>query len=67
MRNTTFGALAVGSRFEFRGQRYTKLALSMAQDEMRSGTIFQVETEVEAVDVPDHTLENGKSALGTNP
>ena len=44
MNRTTFGALALGSRFEFRGQRYSKLALSLAEDEMHTGTIFQAET-----------------------
>ena len=43
---TTFFQLPVGARFEFRGRRYEKLALSMARDEERCGNIFQYETEV---------------------
>lgn len=43
---TTFWQLPIGARFEFRGRRYEKLALSMARDEERCGNIFQYETEV---------------------
>ena len=43
---TTFYQLPLGARFEFRGKRYEKLALSMARDEERCGNIFQDEAEV---------------------
>ena len=43
---TTFYQLPLGARFEFRGKRYEKLALSMAGDEDRCGNIFQEEAEV---------------------
>jgi hypothetical protein len=43
---TTFYRLPLGARFEFRGKRYEKLALSMARDEERCGNIFQDEAEV---------------------
>ncbi len=43
---TKFHQLALGSRFEFRGRRYEKLALSLARDEERFGNIFHDETEV---------------------
>ncbi|MEY2427240.1 MAG: hypothetical protein QOJ40_125 [Verrucomicrobiota bacterium] len=41
-----FSKIPVGARFEFRGHRYEKLALSMACDEERLGNIFHAETEV---------------------
>jgi hypothetical protein len=41
-----FGELPLGGRFEFRGRRYEKLALSLARDEERCGNIFQAETLV---------------------
>jgi hypothetical protein len=44
--NITFYELPIGARFEFRGHRYEKLALSMARDEDRCGNIFQDETQV---------------------
>jgi hypothetical protein len=43
---TTFYQIPIGARFEFRGRRYEKLALSMARDEERCGNIFQDEAEV---------------------
>lgn len=43
---TAFSQLPVGARFEFRGRRYEKLALSLARDEERCGNIFQDHTEV---------------------
>jgi len=43
---TTFYQLPIGARFEFRGRRYEKLALSLARDEERCGNVFQDETEV---------------------
>ncbi len=49
---TTFCQLPIGARFEFRGRRYEKLALSMAGDEDRCGNIFREETEVLAVAPP---------------
>jgi hypothetical protein len=36
-----FQEIPIGRFFEFRGRRYQKLALSMASDEDRNGTIFQ--------------------------
>lgn len=48
---TQFRALPVGARFEFRGRRYEKLALSLARDEDCCGNVFQDETEVWA-DLP---------------
>jgi hypothetical protein len=44
--NITFYELPIVARFEFRGHRYEKLALSMARDEDRCGNIFQDETQV---------------------
>ena len=41
-----FYELAIGARFEFRGRRFVKEAMSMAQDEERMGTIFLGETDV---------------------
>ena len=41
-----FKELPVGARFEFRGHRYEKVALSMARDEERMGNIFHDDTEV---------------------
>ena len=41
-----FQEIPIGQHFEFRGRRYKKLALSMASDEERNGTIFQGQTEV---------------------
>jgi hypothetical protein len=41
-----FSKIPVGARFEFRGHRYEKLALSMACDEERLGNIFHADTEV---------------------
>ena len=41
-----FHQLPLGARFEFRGRRYEKLALSMASDEDRCGNIFQYECQV---------------------
>jgi hypothetical protein len=35
-----FYELAIGARFEFRGRRFVKEAMSMAQDEERCGTII---------------------------
>ena len=43
---TKFNELPLGARFEFRGRRYEKLALSLARDEERMGNIFHAETEV---------------------
>ena len=43
---TKFSQIPIGARFEFRGHRYEKLALSMARDEERLGNIFHAETEV---------------------
>ena len=44
-----FYELAIGARFVFRGQRFEKIAMSMAREEQGLGSIFQGETEI----VPD--------------
>ena len=41
-----FYELAVGARFVFRGRRYEKQAMSMAEDEDRVGHIFMGDAEV---------------------
>lgn len=41
-----FSEVPVGGRFEFRGRRYEKLALSLARDEERCGNVFMDRTEV---------------------
>jgi len=41
-----FQQISIGGRFEFRGRRYCKVALSMAHDEDRCGNIFQDHTDV---------------------
>ncbi len=41
-----FHQLPIGARFEFRGRRYEKLALSLAGDEDRCGNVFHAATEV---------------------
>lgn len=41
-----FQEVQIGQFFEFRGRGYRKLALTMASDEERNGTIFMAETEV---------------------
>ncbi len=41
-----FQQLPIGARFEFRGRRYEKLALSLAGDEDRCGNVFHAATEV---------------------
>jgi hypothetical protein len=43
---TTFYQLPIGARFEFRGRRYEKLALSLARDEDRCGNVFQDQCQV---------------------
>ena len=43
-----FYELAVGARFFFRGRRFEKLAMSMAEDEERVGHIFMADAEVTA-------------------
>ncbi len=35
-----FYEMSIGARFFFRGQRYKKLAMSMAEDEQRCGHVF---------------------------
>ena len=44
-----FYELAIGARFIFRGRRFEKIAMSMANDEKQFGSVFMGETEV----VPD--------------
>jgi len=41
-----FYELAIGARFFFRGRRYEKLAMSMAEDEERVGHSFLADAEV---------------------
>ncbi len=43
---TKFCELPIGARFEFRGRRYEKLAVSLAGDEDRCGNVFLDDTEV---------------------
>ncbi|SPE60102.1 hypothetical protein SBV1_370086 [Verrucomicrobia bacterium] len=45
-----FADLPIGARFLCRGRRYVKLALSMAEDEDRTGTIFMDDVKVELGD-----------------
>jgi len=47
-----FQEIPIGAHFEFRGRRYQKLALSMASDEDRNGTIFMAQTEVGPDPIP---------------
>ena len=47
-----FYRLAKGVRFEFRGNQYEKIAMSMAQDRERTGCIFQAGTEVTPIGEP---------------
>jgi hypothetical protein len=47
-----FYELAVGARFVFRGRRFEKIAMSVAHDEQRCGTVFMGETEVSPDGVP---------------
>jgi hypothetical protein len=47
-----FYQLARGARFEFRGKRYLKTAMSLAQDADRIGNVFQAETEVTPIGEP---------------
>ena len=47
-----FYELAPGAVFTFRGRRFTRTAMSMAEDENRLGNIFQGGTEVETEGVP---------------
>ncbi len=51
-----FKDVKVGERFEFRGRRYEKVALSMAHDEERMGNVFQDVAEV----VPLGEMENAR-------
>ena len=41
-----FYELAIGAVFEFRGTRYAKTAMSMAEDDRRWGNVFMGETVV---------------------
>jgi hypothetical protein len=58
-----FQEIHIGQFFEFRGRRYKKLALSMASDEDRNGTIFMAQTEV----LPDSKSQIGPSAPPAQP
>jgi hypothetical protein len=44
--NVKFYELAIGARFVFRGQRFQKIAMCMAEDDRRWGNIFRGETDV---------------------
>ena len=43
-----FYELAIGARFVFRGRRFEKLGMSMAEDEGRAGHVFVGDAEVTA-------------------
>jgi hypothetical protein len=43
-----FYELAIGARFCFRGRRFEKLAMSLAEDEDRAGHVFTGNAEVTA-------------------
>jgi len=58
-----FQEIPIGQFFEFRGRRYKKLALSMAEDEDHYGNIFQAQTEV----LPDSTPRNCPSTPPARP
>ncbi len=58
-----FYQLAVGTPFIWRGQRYQKTAMSMAQDEQRFGSVFLGETEVAS----DGPLLPAEVAAGWKP
>jgi hypothetical protein len=47
-----FYELAIGARFIFRGKRYEKSGMSMANNEQQCGSIFMGEAEVEPDGVP---------------
>jgi hypothetical protein len=54
-RTLQFQEIPVGGYFEYRGRRYLKLALSMASDEDRNGSIFMAQVEV----LPDPFSRSG--------
>ena len=58
-----FQEIQIGQDFEFRGRRYRKLALNMAGDEERNGTIFMNQTEV----LPDPISRIGPTAPPAKP
>lgn len=64
---TRFYRLPLGARFEFRGRRYEKLALSLAADEERCGNIFRDETEVVADPPPGAAPERWLLPARTTP
>ncbi|MGO8931397.1 MAG: hypothetical protein ACLQU3_31465 [Limisphaerales bacterium] len=43
-----FYELALGARFFFRGRRFDKVAMSVAEDEQRVGHVFMGDAEVTA-------------------
>jgi hypothetical protein len=57
-----FCQLPLGAKFEFKGRRYEKLALSLARDEERFGNVFHAETEVSA----ERRGEEGRSTEKTD-
>jgi hypothetical protein len=56
---TKFEQLRVGEKFMYRGELYSKLAVSLAQDEKRIGMIFHADVKVERLTVGDGSLEMG--------
>jgi|GEM_PF-6109308 hypothetical protein len=63
-----FQEIPIGRYFEFRGRRYQKLALSLARDEDRYGTIFLAQTEVLPQDqIPPHDLSPEVACLHPQP
>ena len=58
-----FGDLPEGTQFTFQGKRYTKIGLSMCEDDRHWGTIFLDETivQLESRQTPD------SSGLSENP
>jgi hypothetical protein len=60
MKKVSFGELAVGTFFLFRGQRFKKLDTSLAGDWKSSRIIFDRGTEVEIT-------EQEETSTGTDP
>lgn len=64
----TFGSLAVGARFKFRGRCYEKLALSLAEDIWRNGNIFIPNTRVLPLSSSGATIQQRSfSYMGPSP
>jgi hypothetical protein len=62
-----FQEIPIGQLFEFRGRPYQKLALSMASDEDRYGTIFRAETQVLPDPFPPATSSSEATRLQSRP